>query len=396
MAQPTAYLDLRDPAFSTRSAEVLAAREAGWCARTPYGLAVLRHEHVGRLVRDRRLRQGSHAWPDANGLTGSFAEFWKRSIISQEGEAHRTLRHIGMSALAPDFVGSLTPSFDRIAIGLCGRLRSEEPVEFIDTFTEPFAGRAITTLLGLPDLDAPQVAADASALGLAMGINCKSHEPVFNAACDRLMDLADRLIARARAGGDTVHLVARLLAATAQHPVSDEILRDLVVIAIFGGVDTTRAQLGFALALFAQHPEQWDILRADLSLVPAAIEEVIRQRPTTTWSTRETVERIEMDGVVIEPGTILYMLVHASALDPAITDDPRFDITVKRKAHFGFGGGAHHCLGQLVARTDMAAALRAIAQRFERVEFAGTPEWLPDSGNTSPKSLPLRFVPETV
>ena len=103
------------PGFSTRSQAVCDARAKSWCARTPYGLAVLRHREVGQLLRDRRLRQGSYAWPDINGLSGSFAEFWKRSIISREGEVHKTLRSLAVPSLSQDFVESLRPEFDRIA-----------------------------------------------------------------------------------------------------------------------------------------------------------------------------------------------------------------------------------------------------------------------------------------
>ena len=379
------HLDMTAPGFSTKGPEMHAARAAHWCARTPFGLAVLRHRQVGQLLRDRRLRQGSHAWPDHMGLTGPFAAFWQRSIISQEGTPHKALRQVALSALAPDHIAALIPDFTRIADDLCNRI-ADAPCDFVDAFTEPFAGRAITTLLGLPDDQAEWIARDASALGLAMGPDCKRHEAKFNAACTRLSDLARDLLAHSDHG-----LVARMRQAANGTDIDPQALVDLVVIAIFGGVDTTRAQLGFAATLFARHPDQWQALRADPDLIPQAIEEVIRAWPTTTWASREAVEDFEFDGVQIAAGTTLHMLVHASGTDPALAPDWQFDITRPRKSHFGFGGGAHHCLGQLVARTDMACALRALS-RFSRIEFAGTPEWLPDSGNTSPAHLPLRFV----
>ena len=146
------------------------------------------------------------------------------------------------------------------------------------------------------------------------------------------------------------------------------------------------------MALFAQHPGQWDLIRDDARLIPQAIEEIIRARPTTTWATREAVKDFDHNGVSINAGETVHILVHATGTDPAVSPDWSFDITAQRKMHFGFGGGAHHCLGQLVARTDMAAALRVLASRFRRPEFAGDPEWLPDSGNTSPSRLPLHFL----
>lgn len=387
------YLDLTAPGFSTRSDEVRAARAASWCARTPFGIAVLRHAQAGKVLRDRRLRQGSYDWPRKCGLEGSFAEFWMRSIISQEGDGHRLLRRVALAALSNDYVLSLSEQFADIAEDLLAPLRALDSFEFIHAFSEPFAGRAVTTLLALPDTDAAAVAADASTLGLAMGMDAKQHELKVNAACDRLMGLADDLIDRANAGDDQSSFVARLISEGKTHGLDDrQALKDLIVISIFGGVDTTRAQLGFAMVLFADHPDQWTWLRADPEYVPQAIEEIIRMRPTTTWSTREALEDFELDGVEVRGGETVHVLVHATATDPAIDGEARFDITAKRKIHFGFGGGAHHCLGQFVARTDMARALEVLLLSWRKVRLSGAPEYLQDSGNTSPRTMPLAPV----
>ena len=124
-----------------------------------------------------------------------------------------------------------------------------------------------------------------------------------------------------------------------------------------------------------------------------AVEESLRAWPTTTWATRQAIENFTFKGLEIEKNTIIHVLAHATARDPAVCNQPEFDITTKRKIHFCFGGGAHHCLGHLVARTDIACALRALSERIKQVHFDGEAEWMPDSGNTSPIHLPLRFDP---
>ncbi len=393
------YLDLADPAFSTRSQAVRDARAAHWGARTPYGLAVLRYREVGQLLRDRRLRQGSHAWPVTHGLTGPFAQFWRRSVIAHEGASHRRLRALAVPVLNEAFIERMRPAFDGIAADLCAGMAERDACEFQSAFAIPFAGQAICTLLGLPREDWAQISHDASDLGLAMGVECKRHEPVFDAACERLTALARDLVARARSGEDRDSYVAGLVARADSDPETDETaLLDMIVISIFGGVDTTRSQLGLGVSLFIDHPAQWAALRADLSRVPDAVEEIIRARPTTTWVTREAVEEFDFGGETIARGTVLHMLVHASARDPAVCDDPAFDITARRRRHFGFGGGAHHCIGHVMARTDIACALTALARRFETLAYDGTPQWQPDSGNTSAETLPIRYTlsgPET-
>jgi len=83
--QDLPFLPMDDPGFSLRAPEVAAARAASWCARTPYGLAVLRHQEMGELLRHTLLRQGSHAWPALNKVTGPFADWWARSMLVGEG-----------------------------------------------------------------------------------------------------------------------------------------------------------------------------------------------------------------------------------------------------------------------------------------------------------------------
>lgn len=386
------YLDLANPAFSTRGPDVVAARDQNWCAETPFGLAVLRFREVGQVLRDRRFRQGSHNWPDTVGIDGPFAEFWRQSVIGREGDAHRKLRALAVPALSEEYVLGLKPAFEQIAADLCAELRKSDHCEFQSAFCEPFAGQAITTLLGMERERWPEVAHDAANLGLAMGVGAKQYQERFNAACERLFTLADELVARVRRGEDTESYVARMVAEFDRNGdcTRDELL-NTIVISIFGGVDTTRALLGLGLSLFIDNPDQWQMLRADAGLIPSAIEEFIRARPTTTWATREAVEDVEMNGFTIRKGTVVHLLVHASARDPQICDDPAFDITAKRRKHFGFGGGAHHCIGHFVARTDMAAALGALRETFKTVEYDGTPEWLPDSGNTGALRLPITY-----
>ncbi len=381
------FLDLTAPGFSTRGPEVFSARKVHGLARTPFGFAVLHHRLAGQILRDKRFRQGSHGWPGKVGLTGSFADFWQRSIISLEGPIHKRQRQIAQAALAEADILAMRPFFDKIALNLLADL--PETFDFVDRFSEPFAGQAIARLMGLPANQSTALARDASTLGLAMGLDAKSHEVDVNAATNRLLHLADILLSKPPQNSFTSRL--KQAAQRLQHNDRQSLL-DLTVISIFGGVDTTRAQLAFAVAAFIDEPAKWKALRTHPDLVPAAVEDIIRHRPTTTWATREALEEVECDGVKIMAGTTVHVLVHATATDPKTGYYGGFDPSVKRKNHFGFGGGAHHCLGHFVARTDMTCALSILAQHWQKIHWAGTPEWLPDSGNTSPHKMPIRPI----
>ncbi|MEO0523366.1 MAG: cytochrome P450 [Pseudomonadota bacterium] len=379
------FLDVTGAAFSTRSDEVRAARARHWCARTPHGLAILRQKEAGQILRNRRFRQGSYAWPDIIRLQGSFAEFWKLSVISLEGDAHKSLRYLAQSALSEDWVGAPAPQFTRSAERLCDAMREFETFDIIEQFTEPFAGRAIATLLGLAEDQADVLAAYATRLGFVMGPEAKQHIADANAATDRISALASHMIDAPPAGSYTERLLAGSQA-------DRQALIDLLVISIFRGVDTTRAQLAFAAHLFNRYLEQWTWLREHSEAVPQAIDEFIRMQPTTTWASREALEDVIMQDVTIAAGTTLHVFIHATSTDPRIGHDGTFDVPARRKPHFGFGAGAHHCLGHLVARTDMAAALHVWLKHWKSLDLAGTPAFLPDSGNTSPLKMPVRPV----
>ena len=170
---------------------------------------------------------------------------------------------------------------------------------------------------------------------------------------------------------------------------------------IFGGFDTTRNQLGLAMQAFLDHPGQWRLLAERPDLGPAAVEEVMRIRPTTTWVTREATADFTFDGLAIRAGTTIHLFCESAGTDPGDAGDAGsgatvagFDVTAgERRPHFGFGGGIHYCLGHYVARTDMCEALTVLARRLREPRLGGEAAWLPDSGNTGPVRLPIAFEP---
>src|SRR4029077_5788892 len=176
-------------------------------------------------------------------------------------------------------------------------------------------------------------------------------------------------------------------------------LRDALVLLIFGGFDTTRNQLGLAMQVFLESPGQWRLLGEHPELGAAAVEEVMRVRPTTTWVTREALADFTFDGLDIEAGTTIHLFCESAGTDPAQAGTGQagggdFDITATgRPPHFGFGGGIHYALGPHGARADMATALTVLAGRLRAPRPAGEAAWLPDSGNTGPVRLPIAFTP---
>jgi cytochrome P450 len=385
------YFDLSDPAFSVRSPQLRAAQEQSWYARTNYGLAVLRYDEVGRLLRDRRLRQGSHKWPALNGVSGPWADWWCKAVLNLEGGDHRRLRRLVTPAFSPGLITSLVPRFQALGTELIDAFVGDGRCEFVSQFAEPYATRVIAILLGLPESEWRSIAGWAGALGLALGVNLKRDLPEIETALEGLYGYADELIAdRRRAPRDD--FMTRLVEAHSDEDrLTEDELRVQVVLLIFGGVDTTRSQLGLAMQTFMEHPDQWELLARRPDLGGAAVEEVMRVNPTVTWVTREALEDFEFEGVEIRAGTVLHLLSAVAGTDPRTFAPPPFDIAVERARHFGFGGGVHHCIGHFVARNDMSEALPLLAARLAHPRIDGDVSSLPPSGNTGPVRLPVAF-----
>ncbi len=387
------FLDVADPSFSIRSKAVSDAREQSWFARTPYGIAVLRYDEVNALIRDQRLRQGSYAWPAHNQATGSFADWWMRMLLSKEGADHSRLRRLANPAFSPKLVRKLTPAFQEMANELIDSFIDDGHCDFVRQFAEPYATMVICALLGLPRTEWRKLADLAVEMGLALGVTFKQDQERINAATDQMFGYAEQAVAHLKAQGLGEDFLSMLVRANEEDKsaLSDQELYDMIVLAIFGGIDTTRNQLSLAMDIFLQHPDQWQLLGQQPDLARAAVEEVMRVRPTVTWVTREALEDFTYQGLEIKRGTTVHLFSQAAGSDPRTFTDPAFDITAQRPPHFGFGAGAHHCIGHFIARGDMTEALSLLAQRLKNIRLNGEASWLPDSGNTGANYLPIAF-----
>jgi cytochrome P450 len=389
------FFDVTDPAFSVSSAEVHRARENGWYARTRYGLAVLRYDQAAGLIRHPDVRQGSAAWPAHHGITsGPFAQWWSGWVLNKEGEDHQRLRRLLTPAFSRRLIEPMVPRFAALAGELAGSFAPTGRCEFMAEFAEPYAARVIAIILGIPEQEWPTIAAESAAVGLAMGVRIREDLPRIEAALANLYAYADALIADrgSRPRDDFVTALVHVQAGGERLTATE--LRDTLVLLIFGGFDTTRNQLGLAMQAFIDHPRQWRLLADRPELGPAAVEEVMRISPTTTWVTREAVADFTFDGLEIRAGTTIHLFCESAGTDPRAFGDAGFDIAATgRPPHFGFGGGVHYCLGHLVARTDMSVALPLLARRLREPRVCGEAVWLPCSGNTGPARLPIAFDP---
>jgi cytochrome P450 len=387
-----AFFDLFDPAFQPDAPEVHAAREACWYARTSLGYAVLRYDQVAALLRDRRLRVGGVESLAAQGITtGPLVDWMRMAILNIEGEQHARLRHLVSKAFTPRAVEALRPVMRAVTHELIDSFAARGTCEFMVDFADPYPSRIICELLGIPRERYAPFHGWATDLGLAFSYTVAEHLVQIEAALHGLYACVDDLLAARRAAPGSDLISALIAAEEAGDQLSDAELRVMVSALVFAGQDTTRNQLGCALATFLAHPAQWARLAEAPALAARAVEEIMRVRPAVPVIWRVAAEDFEFEGLKIAAGTFLSMFVVAAHTDPRVFGTAEFDVSRERPAQLTFGGGIHYCLGAPLARAEMEEALPILAARLHAPELAGSVRWRPALGICGPVALPIRF-----
>jgi cytochrome P450 len=158
-------------------------------------------------------------------------------------------------------------------------------------------------------------------------------------------------------------------------------------------LDTTISGIANALALFAMHPDQWELLRAEPSLLPNAINEALRYESPLRAFTRKVRRPTEIADIDIPAGSrVLVLYASANRDEQEWTYPDVFDIRRNATRHLGFGHGTHACAGQGLARLEMQAMLTALMQQVSRIELAGEPTWALNNIIRCYARLPLGLI----
>ena len=149
-----------------------------------------------------------------------------------------------------------------------------------------------------------------------------------------------------------------------------------------------------AVYLFAEHPDQWDLVRGDRSLIPSAFNEVLRLHAPVHHFTRVATSDQDIGGVVLPAGTRILVMYGSANRDERHYPDPdRFDVTRNPIDQLAFGRGVHLCVGQNLAKMEGHAIFAELADRVERFELTGEPEWMLNNTLHGLGRLPLRAIP---
>lgn len=373
-------------------------RQAGLDGQTPIWF-VTRHEDVAavllddeRFVRDYRLAftpEELEAMP-----VSGIPEAIENHMLNRDGADHRRLRRLVTKAFTPKMVEQLRPRIQEIADELIDAVEAHGSMDLAADYAFPLPITVIAELLGVPNADQGRFKAWSDAI-ITPVLDAEEVERFFEQMGEFVAYLGEFFAARRAEPADD--LVSALLAARDEEDaLSEEELFGTVVLLIVAGHETTVGLIGNAVVSLLAHPEQLDLVRTDPSLIPGAVEEVLRyEGPVERTLNRWAATDVELGGQTIRRGELVIAIVGAADRDPDRFEDPdRLDVLRQDTRHLTFGRGSHYCLGAPLARLEAEIALETLFRRLPGLRLAVAPdelEWRPTPGFRRLVALPVAW-----
>jgi unspecific monooxygenase len=346
------------------------------------------HADVSALLRDRRLgRSYRHRFSHEEvGRTPPppehepFHTLNDHGMLDLEPPDHTRIRRLVSKAFTPRTVERLRPYVHGLADELVSRLVAEGGGDLLTDLAEPLPVAVIAEMLGIPESDrAPLRPWSADICGM---YELNPSEETARRAVRASVEFSDylrELIAarRAHPGED---LISGLIAAhdEGDRLTEQEMISTAVLLLNAGHEATVNATTNGWWALF-RHPDRLAALRADHSLVPSAVEELLRYDTPLQLFERWVLDDIEIDGTVIPRGAELALLFGSANHDPEVFEAPEtLDLTRGDNPHISFSAGIHYCIGAPLARMELAASMTALLDRAPTLRLAAEPERRPN------------------
>lgn len=373
-------------------------RERWPVVRSTFGdFEILRYEHVDPLLRDTRLHQALHRMLANQGInSGPLYEWWQHIISALDPPDHTRIRSLIGRALSPRQVERVRPFIRETTHRLLDELaaRGDDQTDVLAGLANELPLTVLCHMLGIGPADQATV----EQWTVTVGLSFSAYIPPellaqVETAIVEFNDYTDELIDRRRADPGDDLLSALIHAEEAGDRLSRVELQALIINLLFAGHDTTRSQIAINLWLLATHPDQLALLRNDPSLVPQAVEEMIRFEPIISGIPRIPTVDLRVGGVDIPAGSYVTLSVPSANRDPRQFREPdRLDFARADNRHLGFGFGVHHCVGASVARAELTESLQVMLARCRAIEARiDAPAWVPYAGSRRYETLPLHL-----
>src|SRR6478736_9257316 len=348
---------------------------------------VSRHNDVNRLLRDRRLgrtylHQASHAEmgrPEPPAWHAPFHELNDAGMLDLEPPDHTRLRRLVLKAFTPRTVEAMRPRIQALVDGLLDAVAGAGEIDLIADYVEPLPVTVIAELLGIP-------AADRHLLRPWSADFCLMYEldpPEASArkAVQASIEFGDYLRGllaerRAHPGDDLISGLAGVVDDGDQ--LTEQELIGTCVLLLNAGHEASVNGAGNGWWTLFRHPDALERMRAEHTLMPTAIEELLRFDTPLSLFERWVLSPVEVDGVTLERGDEVAMLFGSANRDRrAFERADDLDLARDPNPYLSFGAGIHYCLGAPLAKLELGIAFETLLRRAPRVELVEAPRWKP-------------------
>ncbi|MEU1303775.1 cytochrome P450 [Streptomyces shenzhenensis] len=297
----------------------------------------------------------------------------KAALLGVDDPEHRTQRRMMIPSFTLKRATALRPSIQRIVDDLLDRMIAQgPPAELVGAFALPVPSMVICALLGVPYADHEFF--EEQSRRLLRGPTAEVTQDARDRLEEYLGDLIDRKRAEPGEG-----LLDELVEQHAREgtPDRDELIA-LAIILLIAGHETTANMISLGTYTLLQHPERLAELRADPSLLPAAVEELLRMLSIADGLLRLATEDVEVAGTTIRAGDAVVFSTSVINRDTDVYPGPdSLDWRRPARHHVAFGFGIHQCLGQNLARTELEIALAALFERLPTLRLAAPADEIP-------------------
>ena len=351
----TGGIDVFGKGLEVQQPELLDALEAEPIVRDDRAVTLMRMADIVDVTHRPEVRS-TPAGPDA--FLGAPDALIPLQI---DGEAHRNYRRLLDPLFAPRAVARLEEHVRRLADGLIDAFADRGTVEFYEEFCVPLPCTIFLELLGLPLQDLEFL------LWFKNGVIRPDDDDHRAQASGRMVEyLFQVLDERTAETTPRDDLIGGFMGAEVDgQRLSREEVMNIIFVLVFAGLDTVSASLSCFVAWFARHPQARQRVIDDPSLLPQAIEELLRYESPVPAIARFAVADFEIGGEQIRAGDSLNLLLCVANLDPAAVPEPlTVDFDRGTRSHIDFGIGVHRCLGSHLARMELRVALEALHARI--------------------------------
>ena len=301
------------------------------------------------------------------------AQVMVRQMLFMDPPAHTRIRSLAARAFTPRRVEQLRSHIEDIVDGLLDAVAERGEMDVIQDLAYPLPAIVTAELLGVPPADRDQLKAWSEDFAEMLG-NFQHNPNRFT----RMLNSLDGMLTyfREAVSRDRIEPTEGLIHALRTAEIDgdrftdDEVVANTIVTMV-GGQETTTNLIGNGMLALLRHEDQLERLRADMSLIPSAVEELLRYESPSQHTARLAPDDVELGGKAIRKRQAVIAVMGAANRDPARFPDPdRLDIGRADNRHVAFGWAGHFCFGAPLARIEGQVALQKLLTRFGGVRLA--------------------------